>query len=86
MFLDVALHFAEERHHGAAAILAELASDEVERLHAIGAFVDHGNACIAHELFHALFGDIAMTAENLLRLHRVGKPPIGQNAFNDGRK
>ena len=30
--------------------MAELAADEVERLHAVGALVDHGDAGVADEL------------------------------------
>src|SRR3546814_3288066 len=45
----------------------QLAPDEVERLDAVGAFVDHGDAGIAHELLHAPFLDIAVAAVDLLR-------------------
>ena len=64
---------AEESHDRAAAVLRQLAADEIERLHAVGAFVDHGDARVAHELLHAPFGDIAVAAEHLLRLDRVGE-------------
>ena len=36
--------------HGAAAVARQLAADEIQRLDAVGAFVDHGDAGIAHEL------------------------------------
>ena len=57
----------------AAAVLRQLAADEIERLDAVGALVDHGDARIAHELLHAVLGDVAVAAEHLLRHHRVGE-------------
>ena len=59
--------------HRAAAVLRQLAADEVERLDAVGALVDHGDAGIAHELLHAVFGDVAVAAEHLLRHDGVGE-------------
>ena len=53
--------------HRAAAVLRQLAADQVERLDAVGALVDHGDARIAHELLHAVLGDVAVAAEHLLR-------------------
>ena len=43
--------------------LRQLAADEVHRLDAVRALVDHGDARIAHELLHAPFGDVAVAAE-----------------------
>ena len=65
----------EEREDGAAAIGAELAADEIERLDAVGAFVDHGDARIAHELAHAMFFDVAVAAEDLLAIGGVRRSP-----------
>ena len=53
----------EEGLDGAAAIGAELAADQVERLDAVGAFVDLGDAGVADELLHAPFADIAVAAD-----------------------
>ena len=53
--------------------LRQLAADEVERLDAVGALVEHGDARIAHELLHAVLGDVAVAAEHLLRQHGVGE-------------
>ena len=55
----------------------QLATDQIERLNAIGAFIDHGDAGIAHELLHAPFGDIAVAAVNLLRHRRALIAEIG---------
>ena len=64
----------EEGLHGAAAIAAELAADQVERLDAVGALVDHGDAGIAHELAHAVLFDVAVAAEDLLAITAWSKP------------
>ena len=86
MVLDVALHLAEERRDRAPAVLGELAADEIERLDAVGAFVEHGDARIAHELLHAVLGDVAVAAEHLLRRHGVGEAGVGQHAFDHRRE
>ena len=76
------LHLAEERLTARPPSLAELAADEIERLDAVGAFVDHRDARIAHELLHAVLGDIAVAAEHLLRHHRVGEAHVGEHALD----
>ena len=53
--------------------LRQFAPDEIERLNAVGAFIEHGDAGIAHELLHAMFGDVAVAAEHLLRQHGIGE-------------
>ena len=77
---------AEEGGDGAAAVLGQLAADEVERLHAVRAFVDHGDARVADELLHAPFGDVAVAAEHLLRLDRVGEALVGEDALDHRRQ
>ena len=74
-----------EGHEGASAVLGQLAADEVERLDAVGALVDHGDAGIADELLHAPFGDIAVPAEHLLGLHAIVEAEVGQYPLQDGR-
>ena len=86
VLLDEALHLGEERLQRAAAVARQLAADEVHRLHAVGALVDHGNARIAHELLHALLGDVAVAAIDLLRQHRIGEALVGQHAFDHRRE
>ena len=76
---------AEKGHERPSAILRQLACDKVERLHAIRALVDHGDACVAHELLHAPFGNIAMAAQHLLRLDRIGEAVIGEDALEHRR-
>ena len=66
-----------------ATILRQLAAHEVQRLNAIGPFVDHGNPGVAGELGHAPFFDIAVTAIDLLRLDRHVIALIGQKALDD---
>src|SRR4029079_9018599 len=80
--LQVGLHFVEEGHDRPAAILAKLASDQVKRLNAIGALIDLRNSRIAHELLHAVLGNVSVSAENLLRKDRVGKTAVGEDAFD----
>ena len=48
------------------------------------ALVHHGDAGVAHELLHAVLGDVAMPAVDLLREHRVGETLIGQHALITG--
>ena len=64
---------------------AELAADEVERLDAVGAFVDHGDAGIAHELAHAVLFDVAVAAEHLLRHDGVVEALVGEHALDHRR-
>ena len=66
-----------------AAVLGQLAADQIQGLHAIRAFVDHGDAGVADELRHAPFLDIAVAAENLLGQHRRLEPLVGQKALDD---
>ena len=44
---------------------AELAADEIERLNAVGPFVNLGDPRITHILFDAVLADIAVPAVNL---------------------
>ena len=73
----------EEGRDRAAAVAAELAADEVERLDAVRALVDHRDARIAHELLHAVLADVAVAAEHLLRHHGVVEALVGDHAFDD---
>ena len=85
MLLGKRADFGKERHHGAAAVARQFAANQIERLNAVGALIEHGDACVAHELLHAMFGDIAMAAIHLLRQHRVGESDIGHHALHDRR-
>jgi hypothetical protein len=58
---------------------------EIHGLHAVGALVDHGDAGIADELLDAGLGDIAVAAEELLRLDGVVEADIGQHALEHRR-
>jgi hypothetical protein len=55
----------------------KLAADQVHRLNAVRAFVDHGDARIAHELLHAVLGDVAVAAPDLLHVGRDLEAKIG---------
>ena len=52
-----------------APVLSQLAAHKVQRLNAIGTFIDHSNTGIAGKLGHAPFFDIAMATIDLLSLH-----------------
>ena len=56
-----------------------------ERLNAVRALVDHGDAGIAHELLHAVLGDVAVAAEDLLRLDGVVEADVGEDALQHRR-
>src|SRR5262245_20917604 len=82
--LEIGLDLIEESHDGTAAILAELAADEVERLYAVGSLVNLRNASIAHELLHPVLGDVPVTPKNLLRQHCIGEPAVSEDTFDHG--
>ena len=65
-----------------AAVLGQFAANEVERLDAVCAFIDHGDPRIAGELGHAPFFDVAMTAVDLLGLHGHFKAFVGLEALD----
>jgi hypothetical protein len=67
----------------AAAIGAELAAHQVERLDAVGAFVDLRDAGVADELLHPPFADIAVPAIDLLCVHRGFEALVGEIALDD---
>ncbi len=83
--LEEALDFREEGHNGAATIHAELSANQIKRLDAVGAFVNLTNSGIADELLHAVLGDVAVTAINLLRQDCVCEAGIGAKAFDHRR-
>ena len=85
VFLREGLNLVEKRRQRAPAVLRQFAPHEVERLNAVGALVDHGDARVADELLHAGFGDVAMAAEHLLRLDGVVETAVGQHALEHGR-
>jgi hypothetical protein len=55
-------------------------------LDAVGAFVNLRDAGVAHELLHAVLGDVAVAAEHLLRHHGVGETGVGADAFDHRRQ
>ena len=61
---------------------AELAADQVERLDAVRAFVDLGDAGVADELLHAPFADIAVAAIDLLGVDRGLEALVGEIALD----
>ena len=82
-FGDILAHRLEIGLDRRAALAGELAPAQVHGLHAIGAFVDLGDARIAHELAHPPFLDIAVTAIDLLHVGRDLIALVGTVAFDD---
>mmetsp|Transcript_3454 Transcript_3454/g.6118 ORF Transcript_3454/g.6118 Transcript_3454/m.6118 type:complete len:258 (-) Transcript_3454:107-880(-) len=80
--LAEAFHQIEEGHDVLAAVLCQLAANEVERLDAIGALVDHRDPRVAGELGHAPFLDVAMPAVDLLRLHGHVETLVGEKTLD----
>src|SRR5690606_39066017 len=78
---DEVVDKAEEGHDVAAAVLTELAADEIERLDAVGALVDHRDPGIADELGDAGLLDIAVAAEDLLGEDGGFEALVGQEAL-----
>jgi hypothetical protein len=85
VFLAEVTDFLEEGHHRAAAVLAELAAHQIERLDAVRTLIDHGDAGVADILAHAPFLDIAVSAEHLLRHHRMVESLVGEHALDHRR-
>ncbi|MPM13169.1 hypothetical protein SDC9_59524 [bioreactor metagenome] len=85
MRLALGLDHLEEGHDVLAAVLRELATDEVKRLHAVRTLVDHRDPGVAGELRHPLFFDVAVAAIDLLRQHRGLEALVGEEALDDGR-
>ena len=70
----------------AAAVLGQLAADEVHRLDAVGALVDLGDARVADELLDAMLADVAVAAEHLLRVDRGLEALVGEIALDHRRE
>lgn len=60
-----------ERAQRLPTITSQFAPDQIERLYAVRTFVDHGDPCVAYELLHTPFVDIAVAAKALLRVGGV---------------
>ena len=63
----------------------QLAADQVERLDAVGAFVDLGDAGVAHELLHAVLADVAVAAVDLHAEVGGLEADVGEERLDDRR-
>src|SRR5262249_6582062 len=79
---QIALNFVEKSHYGTAAVLAQLAANEIERLYAIGSLVNLGDPGITHELLHSVLGDVPVPSKNLLRQHCIGETTVSEHTFD----
>jgi hypothetical protein len=64
---------------------AQLATDEIERLDAIGAIVNLRNADVADILFHAVRADVAVPAHHLHANVRAFRAEIAEQGLRDRR-
>ncbi|EWS64258.1 hypothetical protein Y695_02500 [Hydrogenophaga sp. T4] len=69
-----------------AVVAQHLTAQQVQALDGVGAFVDHVDAGIAHELLHAPFLDVAVAAKHLLALGGGVVAVVGQEGLGDGRE
>ncbi|MNP10703.1 hypothetical protein D3C76_1028610 [compost metagenome] len=77
---------ADQLLEAGSAILRELAAEQVERLDALGAFVDRVQAVVAVVLLHRVFAGVAVAAEDLDR-QLVGLEAEGRGpGLDDGRQ
>ncbi len=73
-----------QRRQLRAAIAEQLAADVVQRLDAIGALVELGDAAVAHQLLHAPLADIAVAAVDLHAEAGDFLAHIGEERLDDG--
>ncbi|MNQ76734.1 hypothetical protein D3C85_915820 [compost metagenome] len=73
--------FGRELAQRGAAIGHHLASEQVEGLDAVGAFVDLGDAHVAHQLLLAPLADVAVAAEYLLAVHAAVQADVGEEGL-----
>ena len=86
MCLREGVDLRQEHLQAGALAAGGLATDQVQRLDAGGAFVQRGDAGIAGQLFHAVFADVAMAAETLQRVVGILDTPFGLAGLGDGRQ
>ena len=83
--LDELTDRMEERPQHPPGAHRQLAADQIQSLHAVGALVDHRNPRIADKLFHAVVADVAVTAVDLHADIGRLEPEIGEQRFHDRR-
>ncbi len=74
-------HLAAEDGEEQPAVGDHLAAHQVERLDAVGAFVDLCDAYVAHQLLLTPFADVAVAAEHLLAEHAALQAGIGEEGL-----
>ena len=75
----------EELAEVAPGMRRQLAADEIERLDAVGALVEHGDAGIAGELLDAVLADVAVAAVDLHAAVGVLEGEVGEQRLHDRR-
>ena len=76
-----AMHFLTEMLVERAAIGDQFTSGQIQRLDAVGAFVNLGDAAIAHQLLLAPLADIAVAAKYHLAVQRGFQTHVGHKGF-----
>ena len=84
-FRQAVRHRMEEAAEQAARVPAELAADQVERLDAVGALVDLGDAGIAHYCSTPCLADVAVAAEDLHAEVGGLEAEVGEEGLDDRR-
>ena len=64
---------------------AQLAPHQIKRLNTVGAFIELRDARIAHQLLHAMLGNIAVSAMHLNRQIGAFEAAVGQESLDDRR-
>jgi hypothetical protein len=86
VLFDEGLHQGAELFQLGAVVHQDLAAKQVERLDGVGALVNHVDAGVAYELFHAGAGDVAVAAMDLHRFRRGDPAVVGEEGLDDGRQ
>ena len=69
--------------HELAVLICEFPSDEIQRLNAVGSFVNGCYLAISQELFNGVFGSVTVTTVNLNGRFTDSKPEIASNGLTD---
>ncbi len=76
----------DECNHRATAIFNDLSTQKIQRLNAIGAFIDLADARIAYDLLHAPLADVAVATKYLLTVDGCIKRFVRDKCFGNRRQ
>ena len=84
--LDRRIHRTRQRHQPGAAVHRHLAAEQVQRLDAVRALVDHVQAVVAPVLLDGIVAGVAVAAVHLDRQAVGLQAPLARPALGDGRE